>query len=117
MNSPKHIRDRWRSTLLAPKTPPRTSMRRSPAPTSSMTVPMKKLMPTGTPFSEVAPLRKTRMPFIHVRTPSATGITSAAQSRTCWFPRPQACSQPRRQNQIEGQNARAYVAGLVLQDG
>src|SRR6267378_192906 len=81
MNNPKHMRQRCRAMRFAPETPPRTSMRTSPAAASSITEPMKKLIPTGTPSCELAPLRTTLRPFIQVRIPSAKGISSATQSR------------------------------------
>lgn len=71
MNSPKHIRQRCRAMRFAPRTPPRTSMRTSPAPASSITEPMKKVIPTGTPSCELAPLRTTFRPVIQVRIPRA----------------------------------------------
>src|SRR5882724_12844511 len=67
MNRPKHMRQRCRAMRLAPKTPPRTSMRTSPAAASSITEPMKKDIPTGTPSCELAPLLTTLRPFIQVR--------------------------------------------------
>src|SRR5258707_7946146 len=57
INSPKHMRQRCRAMRFAPKTPPRTSMRTSPAAASRHTEPMKKTIPTGTPSCELAPLR------------------------------------------------------------
>jgi len=81
MNRPKHMRQRCRAMRFAPKTPPRTSMRKSPAAASSITEPMKKLIPTGTPSCELAPLRTTFRPFIQVRIPSAKGIRSTIQSK------------------------------------
>jgi hypothetical protein len=79
MNRPKHMRQRCRAMRFAPRTPPLSSMRRSPAPASSITEPMKKVIPTGTPSCEVAPLRTTFMPFIQVRTPSAKGIKNPVE--------------------------------------
>lgn len=81
MNSPKHIRQRCRAMRFAPRTPPRSSMRTSPAAASSITEPMKKVIPTGTPSCELAPLRTTCRPFIQVRMPSAKGIRSTTQSK------------------------------------
>src|ERR1700734_1760956 len=81
MNRPKHMRQRCRAMRLAPKTPPRTSMRTSPAPASSITEPMKKVIPTGTPSCELAPLLTTLRPFIQVRIPSVKGIRSTTQSK------------------------------------
>jgi len=81
MNSPKHMRQRCRAMRFFPRTPPRTSMRRSPAPASSITEPMKKVIPTGTPSCELAPLRTTFRPFVQVRIPSAKGIRSTTQSK------------------------------------
>jgi hypothetical protein len=66
---------------FATKTPPRTSMRMSPAAASSITEPMKKVIPTGTPSCELAPLRTTLIPFIQVRIPSAKGIRNKTQSK------------------------------------
>ena len=81
MNRPKHMRQRWRAMRFVPRTPPRTSMRTSPAPASSITEPMKKVIPTGTPSCELAPLRTTLRPFIQVTVPSAKGIRSTTQSK------------------------------------
>src|SRR5580704_11745304 len=86
MNRPKHMRQRCRAMRFVPKTPPRTSMRRSPAPASSITEPMKKVIPTGTPSSELAPLRTTFKPVIQVRIPSVKGIRRTAQSKRLVFP-------------------------------
>ena len=80
MNSPKHIRQRCRAMRFTPKTPPRRSTRTSPAAASRQMEPMKKLIPTGTPFCEVAPLRSTSIPFAQVKMPSVRGISSATQS-------------------------------------
>jgi hypothetical protein len=80
MNSPKHMRQRCRAMRFAPVTPPRNSMRTSPAAASSITEPMKKVIPTGTPSCELAPLRTTLMPIIQVRIPSASGISSTTQN-------------------------------------
>src|SRR3989442_15906774 len=49
INSPKHMRQRCREMRLTPATPPRTSMRTSPAAASRHTEPMKRIIPTGTP--------------------------------------------------------------------
>src|ERR1700730_13544401 len=49
MKNPKDMRQRWRTMRLAPKAPPRTSMRMSPAAASSITEPRKKCIPVGTP--------------------------------------------------------------------
>jgi hypothetical protein len=81
MNRPKHMRQRCRAIRFVPKTPPRTSMRTSPAPASSITEPMKKVIPTGTPSCELAPLRTTFKPVIQVRIPSVKGIRSTTQSK------------------------------------
>jgi hypothetical protein len=81
MNRPKHMRQRCRAMRFAPETPPRTSMRTSPAPASSITEPMKKVIPTGTPSGELAPLLTTFRPFIQVRIPSVKGIRSKTQSK------------------------------------
>ncbi len=81
INSPKHMRQRCRAMRFAPATPPRTSMRTSPAAASSITEPMKRIIPTGTPFWELAPLRTTLRALIQVRIPSAKGIRSTAQSK------------------------------------
>src|SRR5467141_2174019 len=81
MNSPKHMRQRCRAMRFAPRTPPRTTMRTSPAAVSRHTEPMKKFIPTGTPSGEPAPLRTTLIPFIQRRIPSAKGISSATQSK------------------------------------
>src|SRR5258707_2399729 len=81
INSPKHMRQRCREMRLTPATPPRTSMRTSPAAASRHTEPMKRIIPTGTPFWELAPLRTTLRPFIHIRMPIAKGISSATQSQ------------------------------------
>src|SRR6266403_1672280 len=81
MNSPKHMRQRCRAMRFAPRTPPRTSMRTSPAAASKHTEPMKNIIPAGTPSCELAPLRKTLIPFIHRRVPSAKGIRSTTQSK------------------------------------
>jgi len=64
---------------FGPKTPLRTSMRTSPAAASSITGPMKNIIPTGTPSWELAPLRTTFRPFIQVRIPSVKGIRSTIQ--------------------------------------
>src|SRR5258707_14389180 len=81
INSPKHMRQRCREMRLTPATPPRTSMRTSPTAASSITEPMKRIIPTGTPFWELAPLRTTLRALIQVRIPSAKGIRSTAQSK------------------------------------
>src|SRR5947209_12974039 len=59
MNSPKHMRQRCREMRVTPATPPRTNMRTSPAAASRHTEPMKNIIPTGTPSSELCPLRRT----------------------------------------------------------
>src|SRR6266481_2296187 len=81
MNSPKHMRQRCRAMRFAPRTPPRASMRTSPAAASRHTEPMKKIIPTGTPSCELAPLRTTLTPVIQLRMPFARGISSATQSK------------------------------------
>src|SRR5438045_6412912 len=81
INSPKHMRQRCRAIRLAPKTPPRTSMRTSPAAASRHTEPRKRIIPTGTPFWELAPLRTTLRPVIQLRMPFARGIRSRTQSK------------------------------------
>jgi hypothetical protein len=61
--------------------------------------PMKKVIPTGTPSCELAPLRTTLIPFIQVRIPSAKGISSASLaplSRSFLSGTLQAAEQPRR---------------------
>src|SRR5260370_16947903 len=81
MNNPKHMRKRCRAMRFAPATPPRTSMRTSPAAASRHTEPMKNIIPTGTPPCELAPLRKTLIPFIQKKMPIAKGIRSTTQSK------------------------------------
>ena len=80
INSPKHIRQRCRVIRWVSKRPTRKSMRMSPAAASSITEPMKKVIPTGTPFCELAPIRTTLIPFSQVRIPSTNGIKSTTQS-------------------------------------
>src|SRR5258707_6668855 len=79
INSPKHMRQRCRAIRFAPKTPPRTSMRTSPAAASRHTEPMQSIIPTGTPSCELAPLRRTLRPSIQLKIPIAKGISSETQ--------------------------------------
>jgi hypothetical protein len=71
MNTPKHMHQRCRAMRFVPRTLPRTGMRMlPPAQASSITEPMKKDIPTGTPSCELALLRTTFRPFIQVRIPT-----------------------------------------------
>ena len=81
INSPKHMRQRCRVMRFAPKTPPRISMRTSPAAASRHTEPKKSIIPTGTPPSELCPLRRTLTPVIQRRMPLPRGINSQTQSQ------------------------------------
>src|ERR1700756_228279 len=80
INSPKHMRQRCREMRLTPATPPRTSMRTPPAAASRHTEPMQRIIPTGTPSCELAPLSTTLIPTIQVKIPIAKGISIAPQS-------------------------------------
>src|ERR1700679_211721 len=73
INSPKHMRQRCRAMRFGPTTPPPTSIRTSPAAASSITEPIKKDIPTGTPSGEPSPLRTIEIPFIQVRIPNVKG--------------------------------------------
>lgn len=69
-----------------PKTPPRRSMRTSPEAARSITEPMKKFIPTGTPSIDSTCLRNACIPEIKVRVPRVKGIRSAAQSKVLVWP-------------------------------
>src|SRR6266571_9318973 len=85
---PKHMRQRWRTMRLARKTPPRTSMRMSPAAASTITDPMKKCIPTGIPSVDLAWTYTTCRPEIQRPIPTSKGIRSAPQSKRLVSPSP-----------------------------
>lgn len=65
---------------FVPEMPPRKSMRTSPVADSSITEPMKKCIPAGTPSLGGPGVRSFSSPETHVRMPRDKGISSAAQS-------------------------------------
>lgn len=95
MNSPKHMRQRCRATRCVPKTPPRTSMRTSPAAASRTTEPRKMIIPTGTPgLGAIDPLTILK-PSVTMGTPTAKPNRRAPQSKMVVSPsRLLAVSQP-----------------------
>ena len=116
MNNPKHMRQRCRAIRVVPATPPRRSMRTSPAAASSSTEPRKKFIPTGTPSLGAPGLRIFSTPENQSRRPSAKGISSATQSNLFVVPSvPRAVSHA--VNHIKRKNAPADIAWFMLLDG
>ena len=77
INSPKHIRQRWRAIRCTPKRPPRTSMRTSLAAESRATEPRKKNIPLT--ISHTAKRTGQRHRQAHFRSKSQ----QSAQAHTC----------------------------------
>ena len=80
IKNPKHMRQRCRSMRVTPETPPRTSMRRSPAAASIITEPIKKFISAGTPSLGGKGLPSFSIPETYVVIPPNEGIKSASQS-------------------------------------
>src|SRR5258708_27377338 len=85
INQAKHMRQRCRAMRCVPETPPRTSMRTSPARARSATEPMKKYGPAGYPYFNPVLLRIAWK--AHVNSVATTANTSrrAAQSKLLIF--------------------------------
>ena len=79
INNPKHMRQRCRAIRVVPETPPRRSMRTSPAAASSITEPRKRFIPAGTPSLDGPELLIFSIPASQFRTPTAKGISTTTQ--------------------------------------
>jgi hypothetical protein len=77
INSAKHIRHRCRASRAPPRSGPDRITRTSPAAANAMTVPMKKSMKNGTPFSRPLGLANALNPLSIEPRASATATASA----------------------------------------